>query len=198
MGSTLVSTGDRIDNDINKICFVIGAYRQGPVYENRNLSTTAAHPGEHVDHVATAGGEDYFIIGPDATCYSYGILELDKGIIATTATDYTFATDEPPAIPYHLNPGAYLRNVQFVDPVSSDVSPDEPACTISGTAGAFISHHTGDTFVDSDTSDGEAFSAGTTEATIGAQTRSRLPIRSAYFLSDPSDAYTDVVYLWPG
>lgn len=198
MGSTLVSSGDRIDNDINKICFVIGAYRLGPVYETRLISTTAVHPGEHVDHVATAGGEDYYIIGPDATYTSYGIVELDKGTISVTTDDYTHTTDSCPAIPYHMNPGAYVRNVQFVDPVSSDVSPDEPGCTISGTAGAFIIHHTGDTFVDSDTSDGEAFSAATTEATIGAQIRNRMPIRAAYFLSDPSAAYTDVIYLWPG
>ena len=48
MGSTLVYTGDRVDNDTNKHVFVMGAYRLGPVLIKRVLSTTAAHPGEHV------------------------------------------------------------------------------------------------------------------------------------------------------
>lgn len=150
MGSTLRSSGEKIVTDINQPVWVHGIHNLGPIKETRTLSTTAAHPGEHVDHVQTVGGEDYFIIGPDATPYSYGILELDEGLVATCSVDYTHTTDEVPAIPYHFNLGAMLRNVQCVDPVSSDVSPDELLCTISGTAGAFIAHHTDDTFVDSD------------------------------------------------
>ena len=198
MGSTIVSTGEKISCDDTMTVFVHGAYNQGPVLESRLLSTTAAHPGEHVDHVQTAGGEDYFIIGPDATPYSYGILEIDFGLIADCSVDYTHTTDNVPAIPYHWNPAAMLRNIVCVDPVSSDVSPDEPLCTISGTAGAFIAHHTGDTFVDSDTADGEAFSAATTEATIGAQIRNRIFMRQAYFLTDPSGAYDTVAYIIGG
>lgn len=198
MGSTIVNTGDRIDNDTNKIVFVIGAYRQGPVYEKRNLSTTAIHPGEHVDHVSTAGGEDYYIIGPDATPNSYGIVELDKSMIDTCATDYTITTDDINAIPYHLNPGAYVRNIQCADPATSDISPDEALSTISGTAGAFILYHTEGTLLDSNSNAGAAFSAGILSSNILAQIKKRLPIRAAYFLTDPSAAYTDVAYLWPG
>lgn len=198
MGSTLVYTGDRIDNDNNKPVFVIGAYRLGPVIIRRQLLTTACHPGEWVEHTATAGGEDSVLLGTNANYMGYGISELDKGLVDDCSEDYTVTTHVIPVIPYHMNPGALLRNIQCVDPGGSDVSPDEPLCTISGTAGAFIAHHTGDTFTDSDTSDGEAFSADTTEATIGAQIRNRMPMRQAYFLSDPSAAYTDVAYIWQG
>lgn len=198
MGSTNVYTGDRVDNDTNKICFVIGAYRMGPIYLNRVLSTTAAHPGEGVANVTTAGGEDYFIIHPDGTPDLFAILELDFAFIDKCTDDYTHTTDAPPGIPLHLNPGCVIRNVQFVDPVSSDCSPFEACSTKSGTAGAFICHHTEDTFVDSDSSDGEAFSAGVVVSALLAQIKNRLPIRHAYFLSDPSAAYTDVIINWPG
>jgi len=199
MGSTLVYTGDRVDNDTNKHVFVMGAYRLGPVLIKRVLSTTAAHPGEHVSHVQTAGGEDYYIIGPDGSPNSVGILELDEGIIATCATDYTHTTDEPPCILYHMNFGAVLRNVQFVDPVSSDCSPFEACSTISGTAGSFICHHTEDTFVDpTGTGVGEAWGSGTVITALLAQIKNRLPVRHAYFLADPSLAYTDVVIIYPG
>lgn len=198
MGSTLKYAGDRLSCDDTQPVFCHGAHNLGCVIEKRTLSTTAAHPGEHVDHVQTVGGEDYYIIGPDATPYSYGILELDEGKIADCSVDYTATTDDVPAIPYHMNLGAYLRNIVCVDPVSSDVSPDELLCTISGTAGAFIAHHTDDTFVDSDTSDGEAFSADTTSATIGAQIRTRCFMRQAYFLADPSAAYDTVAYIIGG
>ena len=198
MGSTLVYTGDRVDNDTNKHVFVMGAYRLGGVLIKRVLSTTNAHPGEHVSHVTTAGGEDYFIIGPNATPDSVGILELDEGMVATCATDYTHTTDEPPCIMYHMNFGAILRNVQFVDPVTSDCQPFEACSTVSGTAGAFICHHTEDTFVDSNAGNGEAFSGGVLITALLAQIKNRLPVRHTYFLADPSAAYTDVVTIYPG
>jgi hypothetical protein len=198
MGSTLVYTGDRVDNDTNKPVFVIGAYRLGGVLIKRVLSTTNAHPGEGVAHVTTAGGEDYFIIHPDGTPDCVGVLELDEGMVATCATDYTHTTDEPPAVLFHMNFGAVLRNIQFADPASSDVSPFEACSTISGTAGSFIAFHTEDTFVDSDTSDGEAFSAGVVITALKAQIKNRLPLRHAYFLTDPSAVYTDVAIVYPG
>lgn len=197
MGSTLVYTGDRIDNDTNKIVFVIGAYRFGPVYEIRNLSTTAAHPGHHVSHVTTAGGEDYYIVGPDATPDSYGILELNKAMVDTCASNYTETTDDVPAIPYHLNPGAYVRNIQCEDP-ATDVPPDTPLCTTSGTAGSFVAHITEVTFADSDTTEGEAYPNGNVYNSLTTQIKSRLPVRQAYFLTDPTAVYTDVAYLYPG
>ncbi len=149
VGATLVSTGERIvNNDLQQV-FVHGPHNLGPVYENRELITTAAHPGEHVDHVQTAGGEDNYIIGPDKTPYSYGILEIDFGLILDCSVDFAIG-DDVPGIPYHMNFGAYLRNIVCVDPVTSDVSADEPLSTDSGTAGAFQAYHTETVFVDSD------------------------------------------------
>jgi len=193
MGSTIVSTGEKISCDDTMTVFVHGAYNLGPVLENRLLSTTAAHPGVHVSHVTTAGGEDYFIIGPDATADSYGILEVDFALIADCSVDYTHTTDNVPAIPYHLNPGAYLRNIVCVDPVSSDVSPDQLLCTVSGTAGAFIAHHTEMTMATE--ADNEGWPAGTTSAALAAQLWDRCPLRQAYFLTDPSLAYDTVAYI---
>ncbi|MCP4648658.1 MAG: hypothetical protein GY853_01075 [PVC group bacterium] len=195
MGSTIVSSGERIACDDTKHVFVHGAYNLGPVLEVRNLSTTAAHPGEHVDHVQTTGGEDYYIIGPDKTPYSYGILEIDFLLIDDCSDDYTHTTMEVPAIPYHMNPGAYLRNIVCVDPVSSDVSPDEPLSTDSGTAGAFIAYHTETTMVDSDGADGEAYGAGVVISDKEAAAKNRTFLKQAYFKTDPSAAYDTVAYI---
>lgn len=194
MSGTLVSTGERIANDNLDICFVQGAYNLGPVYESREIITTAVHAGEHVAHVTTTGGEDNYIIGPDATPDSYAILEWDPGLVAGVSTDYATG-DDVKGIPYHLNPGAYMRNIQCVDPNNSDVSPDEHLHTKSGAAGSFIAHHTEDTFVDSDDADGEAFSAGVLVGDLFSHIKSRSPLRQAYFLTDPSAVYTTVAYI---
>ena len=195
MGSTIVATGEKIVCDDTMKVFVHGAYNLGPIIETRNLSTTAAHPGEHVDHVQTTGGEDYYIIGPDKTPYSYGVLEVDFGIIADCSIDYTHTTDEVPALPYHMNPGAYLRNIVCVDPVTSDVSPDEPLSTDSGTAGAYQAYHTETTFVDSDDADGEAFEAGLLVGDKKSAVKNRTFLKQAYFLTDPNGAYNTVAYV---
>ena len=196
MGSTIVTTGERIACDDTQTVFVHGAYNLGPVYENREVETAAIHPGEGIEHDKGAGGEDSYTLHTDASWTWYGVAEVDFGQIADCSTDYATG-DDIPGIPYHMNPGAYLRNIVCVDPGAA-VEPDTPLTTISGTAGAFLAHHTGDTFVDSDTSDGEAFSAATTEATIGAQIRNRMPLRQAYYLADPNAAYDTVAYIWMG
>ena len=196
MSGTLVSTGERIANDDSDHVFVHGAYNLGPVLEKRTLSTTAAHPGEHVSHVTTAGGEDFYIIGPDATADSYAILEVDFGLIADCSVDYTHTTDEVPGIPYHMNPGAYLRNIVCADPNSSDVSPDQLLCTVSGAAGSFIAHHTEMTMATE--ADNEGWPAGTTSAALAAQLWDRCPLRQAYFLTDPSAVYDTVAYVKNG
>lgn len=149
MGSTLVSSGERIQNDDNDIIFVHGSHNLGPIYENLEIITTAFHPGEHIMHVATAGGEDNYVLGADKTPYSYGVSEIDFDIIDDCSIDYATG-DDIPGIPYHMNLGAYLRNIPCVDPVTSDVSPDEPLSTDSGTAGSYQAYHTEPTLVDSD------------------------------------------------
>jgi hypothetical protein len=197
MGSTLVSTGERIAIDNLKHVFVHGAYNLGPVYENREIITTTFHPGEHIMHVATAGGEDNYVIGTDKTPYSYGVAEIDFLQISSCATDYTLA-DDIPGIPYHMNFGAYLRNIQCADPAGSDVSPDEPLSTDSGTAGSYIAYHTETTMVDSDTSDGEAYAAGVVISDKEAAQKVRTFLKQAYFLTDPSAVYTTVAYIVSG
>jgi hypothetical protein len=197
MGSTLVSTGERIANDNLKQVFVHGAYNLGPVYENREIITTAFHPGEHIMHVATTGGEDNYVIGTDKTPYSYGVAEIDFLQISSCVTDYATG-DDIPGIPYHMNFGAYLRNIQCADPVGSDVSPDEPLSTDSGTAGSYQAYHTETTMVDSDTSDGEAYAAGVVIDDKEAAQKVRTFLKQAYFLTDPNAVYTTVAYIVSG
>ena len=184
MGSTIVSSGERIACDNTLPVFVHGAYNLGGILEVREISTTVVHPGEGVDHVQTAGGEDYYIISPDATAYQYGVLEIDFGQIADCSVDYAVG-NEAPAIPFHLNPGAYVRNIMTVDPITSDVSPNEPLHTKSGTAGAWIAYHTETTFVDSDTAAGESYAPGVVVGDAASAMKSRINLKQAYFLTDP-------------
>lgn len=192
--STIVSSGERITCDDYRHVFVHGAYNQGVVLEVREGSTGSPQPGMHLDHVQTVGGAGYYIIGPNATPYSYGIAEIDFGLIDNCSDTYT-AGEEYPCIPYHLNPGAYVRNIVCVDPVTSDVSPDEPLHTKSGAAGKFIAYHTETTFVDSDGADGEAFGDGVTAGAIMSAVKNRIHLKQAYFLADPSLAYDTVAYI---
>jgi hypothetical protein len=192
MGSILVSTGERITCDDTMTVFVHGAYNLGSVLESRDVSTTALHPGERINHVSTTGGEDSYIISPDASSYSYGIAEIDFGILSDCSADYAI-TDNIPGIPFHMNPGAYLRNIVCVDPVSSDISPDEPLHTTSGAAGAFIAAHT--EFTMATEADNEGWVAGTTSGAVAAHIMNRVHLKQAYFLTDPSAAYDTVAYI---
>ena len=194
MASTIMGAGIRIECDDYQQVFVMGAYNQGCVLETRENSTGSPQPGMGLDHVQTAGGEDYFIISPNASPYGYGIAEIDFGLITSCADTYTVG-DEIPCIPYHMNPGAYLRNIVCVDPASSDVSPDEPLHSKSGAAGSFIAYHTETIFVDSDSADGEAFADGTVAGAITSAVKSRINLKQAYFLADPSLAYDTVAYI---
>ena len=191
-GATIVSSGERIAcNDTQRV-FAHGAWNLGSILEWRELSTTAAHPGEGLDHVQTVGGEDSYIISPDATAYQYGVLEIDFGQILDCSVDYGIG-NEVPCIPFHMNPGAYLRNLMTVDPITSDISPDEPLHTKSGTAGAWIAYHSETTFVDSDGADGEAFADTTVAGDIDSAVKSRINLKQAYFLTDPGVGTTHSV-----
>ena len=192
MGSTIVSTGERIACDDTMTVFVHGAYNLGPVLENREVETAAIHPGEGVEHDKGAGGEDSYTLHTDGSATAYGVCELDEGQIADCSVDYATG-DDVPAIPYHMNPGAYLRNIVCVDPLAA-VEPDWPLHTKSGTAGAFIVVLE-TTFVDSDTSDGEAFGAGVVVGDKTSHIINRAPLRQAYYLADPNAAYDTVAYI---
>jgi len=136
MGSTIRSTGDRIDNHNLKPCFVQGAYNLGAVIVSRELETTAVHPGEGIDPGAAAGGgEDNYIEMANASVLCLGIAELDLGMIAGASSDYALG-DEIPGLLFHWNLGALVRNVQLVDPAAA-IEPGRLLGTTSGTAGSF-------------------------------------------------------------
>lgn len=193
MGSTIVSTGERIACDDTQTVFVHGAYNLGPVLENREIETAAIHPGEGIEHDRGAGGEDSYTLHTDASAAAYGIMEIDFAQIASCATDYATG-DDAPGIPYHMNPGAYLRNIVCVDPTQA-VEPDSPLTVSSGLAGAF-KVLIEEALVDpTGSGTGEAFASGATVGAMGAQFANRLPLRQAYYLADPSAAYDTVAYI---
>lgn len=198
MGATIVSSGERIANDINQITFVHGAYNLGPIYEKRTLVTTAVHPGEIIIHVQTVGGEDSYLIMPDKSDRAYGAVELDFKLIDLATDDYTITVNDIPAIPFHMNPGAYLRNIQCADPDTVDVTPDHPLHTNSGVAGS-LKALTEVALVDpAGAGTGEAFNSGVVIGDLGATIMNRTPMRQAYFLTDPSAVYTTVAYISMG
>jgi len=191
MGSTLVDTGERIVCDDNDHVFVHGAYNQGPVLEWRTLAE-AVHPGEGIQHTAGTSGEDDYILHTVRSAKAYGVAEIDFGQISSCATDYTVTTDTIPGIPYHMNPGAYLRNIVFVDPTAA-VLPDQCALISPGTAGAFIPLI--EEALGSSTGALEAFAAGSVIGDAAAIFAGRTPMRVAYGIADPSAAVDLVTYI---
>jgi hypothetical protein len=193
VGATIVSTGERIVNNNLDICFVHGAYNQGPVYESREIITTAMHAGEIATHVRTAGGEDNWLIMPDKSAFPYCVLEWDEGLTVGVSADYDVGNDVR-GIPFHKNPGAEIRNVQCADP-TVDCQPDHPLHTNSGTAGA-LKVHTEVALIDpAGSGTGEAFASATVIGDQGATIANRTPMRQMYFLTDPNAIYTTVAYI---
>lgn len=193
MGSTLVDTGERITCDDTQKVFVHGAYNLGPVLEWRTLAE-AMHPGEGLQHTAGASGEDDYILHTAKSAKAYGVSEIDFGQIATCATDYTITTDTAPGIPYHMNPGAYLRNIVFVDPTAA-IYPDQCALIDPSTAGAFIPLIEVALVNPTGTGTGEAFNDAAVIGDAAATFAGRCPMRVAYGLADPSDAVDLVTYI---
>ncbi len=194
VGATLVSTGERIENNNLDICFVHGAYNLGGILEAREIITTAMHAGEIAAHVQTAGGEDNWLIMPDKSKNPYCILEWDEGLTVGVSTDYEIGNDVK-AIPFHRNPGALIRNVQCSDPTGQDVTPDHPLHTNSGTPGA-LKAITEAVLVDpAGAGTGEAFTSGVVVGDEGSCIVNRTPMKQAYFLADPNGAYTTVAYI---
>ena len=193
--STIVSTGERISCDDLKIVFVHGAYNLGPIYENREAETDTIHPGEGIEHDKGAGGEDSYTLHTVRSATYYGVAEIDFGMIANCSVDYATG-DDFPGIPYHMNPGAYLRNIVCVDPTAA-IEPDQQLIISPGTAGAFIplievalaSSNTGTT---------EAFDAAIVIGDAGAIFANRSPMRAAYYLTDPNAAVDIVAYITHG
>ena len=194
MGATLVSTGDRIDNDNLKKVGVYGAYNLPIVewtYEIKAGSTPK--PGMHVQPDTGAAGEDDIVTGVDKTPIAFAFTELDKAQIANCDTAYT-AGDEIPVIPFCVNVGALLRNVHIADP-AANVDAMKPLCTSSGTAG-LVKNVTEATLVSS-TGTHYYFQTSTLGTNAAAGTFIEDYLRTIamqrYYIANPSAARQDVV-----
>lgn len=194
MSSTLRSTGDRIDCDDLKDVFVHGAYNQGAILVNLEIITTALHPGEGLSFPTGAGGEDNYLIHPDACISPIGVAEIDFDQISSCATDYGTG-DDIPGIQFHWNPGALLRNIVCVDQVGDVADAGKLLSTSSGTAGAY-KILTEVALVDpAGSGTGEAFNSGVTWGAMGSLHHNRTPLRQAYYQADASAAYDVVAYI---
>lgn len=131
--SDINNAGEKWVCNNGKICYCIGAYNLGPVYEFR-AAEAAIHPGEIINHATGAGGEDGYILAPDSTPLAYGVAEIDFSLVSSCATDMA-SGDNIPGIAFHLHPGAILRNV-VCDDFTADFEPDEALTMNSGVAGA--------------------------------------------------------------
>ena len=194
MGATLVSTGDRIDNDNLKKVGVYGAYNLPIIewtYEIKAGNTPK--PGMHVAPDTGAAGEDDIITGVDKSLISFAFSELDRGQIANCNTAYT-AGDEIPVIPFCVNVGALLRNVHIADP-AANVDAMIPLCTSSGTSG-LIKNVTEATLVASTTERYE-FQTATLGTNAAAGTYIADFLRTIaiqrYYIANPSANRQDVV-----
>ena len=194
MGSTIVRTGERIKCDETMTVFVQGAYNLGPVYENREVESAAIHPGEGIEHDKGAGGEDSYTLHTARSATSYGIAEVDFAQIADCSTDYATG-DDIPGIPYHMNPGAYVRNIVCVDPTAA-VEPDQQLIISPATVGSFIPLI--EEALGSSTGALEAFAASAVIGDAAAIFAGRSPMRQAYYLADPSGAFDTVAYIVGG
>ncbi len=192
--SKLYSSGERVViNDLEYV-FVHGAYNLGPVYESRELITTAAHPGEWFTYPTGAGGEDNYLIGPDEGISPVGIFEIDFNLIESCADDYTVGNDVP-GIKFHWNPGALLKNVACRDQSGDVGDAGKLLSTSSGAAGA-LKILTEVALVDTAGSgSAEAFNPGVEWGDQGSLHHNRLPMRQAYYQADASADYDVVAYI---
>ena len=193
---TIKDEGDKIVIGASLAVFVKGAYNKGAVKESREATSANLSPGLGAIHATGAGGEDKYTEHGNDSALSYCVIELDENQIADC--DATYAQyDNIPGIPYHLNPGAYLRNINVADP-PADVNADTPlTAEASGTFGVAVEA----TLVACASGTTESFTAAATtglNGTDGATFHSRIYLRQAYFLTDPGAAYTTIAYIAKG
>ena len=194
---TIKDEGDKIVIGASLHVFVKGAYNLGSVIEAREATSANLSPGLGAIHPTGAAGEDDYTEHGNDSPLSYAVIELDENQIADC--DATYAQyDNIPGIPYHLNPGAYLRNINVANPAAA-VDPDTPlTAEATGTYGvaieaALVACATGTT--ESYTA---ASIAGENGATDGNTVHSRIYLRQAYFLTNPAAVYTTVAYIAKG
>lgn len=196
IGATLVSSGDRVDNDILKKIAVKGAYNLPTIEETFEVITDTCYPGWSGEPPTGAAGEDTRRLADDKSIRCDGIFELDYDQMANCDVGYA-AADEALYIRFGNNPGAILRNIKCVDPTTRDIPAMGTMTTASGTQGQFMlvleavleASNTGTT---------EAFAAATVVGPSGVGgvqilTARQCPLVQLYFLTDPSAAYRDVM-----
>ena len=196
MGSTLVSTGDRVVNDNGLKVGVIGAYNLPIIEWTREIDTDTPKPGYLLRAKAGAGGEDKVQSADLKGVNAYAFSEVDFGLIADCNTAYA-AGDEIPIIPNNMNDGAILRNVHCADPAGNVNSMTR--MTISGTAGLLL--QVVEATLQTGSSAGGIFQT-ITVGTLGAAGTYILPRIHAvqlYYLGDTHAAYQDVMAIvWGG
>lgn len=193
---TIKDEGDKITLGNELHVFVKGAYNLGPVIEAREATSAALHPGLGAIHATGAAGEDDYTEHGNDSALSYCVIELDENQIAGCSTTYA-QYDNVPGLPYHLNPGANLRNVKLAAPGAA-IEPDTPLTSeATGQYGVAIEA----TLVPCATTTTESFTAGATtgtNGTNGATFHSRVYLRNAYYRVNPSGATTLVAYIAKG
>ena len=196
VGPTIVESGDRIDNHNMKKVGVLGMYNLPIIEWTRELVTDSAHAGETLMPPTGAGGEDKRQLSADKSFRANAFMEWDPGQTAGVSTDQA-AGDDILILPFNLNRGAFCRNIQFVDP-GGLVDAEMPACTSSGTAGA-LQIVTEATFINGSATGGFQYQNATwgTNAAAGNLDLNfrRIVAQLAYYLADPSAAFSDIVYI---
>ena len=194
MSSTLKSTGDRFDVNLNRKVALHGAYNLAIITQSREIITTAMHPGEWFSYPTGAGGEDNYLIGPDEGISPMGILEIEFGLIDILTDDYDVGNDVP-GILYYQNPGGLLQGVQCADQAGDVADAGKLLCTASGAAGS-LKILTEVALVDTNgTGTGEAYNPGVEWGDMGSLHHNRCPMRQAYYQADASAVYTCVAYI---
>ena len=193
---TIKDEGDKIALGASLHVYVKGAYNLGSVMESRQAGDATLGPGLGAIHSTGAGGEDDYEVHGNDSALSYCVIELDENQIADCDALYAIY-DNIPGIPYHLNPGAYLRNINLATPGAA-VEPDTPLTSeATGTFGVAIEA----TLIACASGTTESFTAAATtglNGTDGATFHSRVYLRNAYYRADPSGATTIVAYIAKG
>jgi len=191
---TLKDEGDKFECGASLKVFCQGAYNKGPVIEAREATSANLSPGLGAIHPTGAGGEDSYTEHGNDSPLSYCIIELDVNQIADC--DATYAQyDNVPGLPYHMNLGAYFRNINVADP-PADVEPDTPLCPEA--TGVFGVALEGQLVVESGAGnsgfDDAVLTVPGINGAAGSTLHSRICLRQAYFLTDPAAVYTTVAY----
>ena len=172
-----------------------GAYNLGAVEWTREIksgSTPTAGMGLTMD--TGADGEDEYVTCPDKDPNCFALAELHRGLVDDQTSAYT-AGDEIPALPFPLNIGSILQNINCVDP-GGNVNAISALSPSSGTAGKFkpVTEAT----LASNTGTNYGFQTSTlgTNAAAGAFILPRTPMRQLYYKADPNAAYATIGMIW--